>query len=146
VTRSIVGRRWTHAEPETPAAPLVVDIDPPDSRNMLVVVDEGDNQALPLLPPRLLLPAYRLRFFRTGEAACLLLYGRADLAAPRYDLALLATQLVGAPAHEIAPGPELTGPVAATSAMSPLLFWVVLILAVLVLLAIVVRLVKQASP
>jgi hypothetical protein len=29
--------------------------------------------------------------------------------------------------------------------MSPLLFWVVLILAVLVLLAIVVRLVKQAS-
>jgi hypothetical protein len=146
VTRSIVGRRWTHAEPETPAAPLVVDIDPPDSRNMLLVVDEGDNQALPLLPPRLLLPAYRLRFFRTSEAACLLLYGRADLAPPRYDLALLATQLVGAPAHEIAPGPELTGPVAATSAMSPLLFWVVLILAVLVLLAIVVRLVKQASP
>ena len=79
VTRSIAGRRWTHTDPGMPAAPLVIDIDLPDSRDMLVVVDEGDNQALPLLPPRLLLPAYRLRFFRASEAPCLLLYGRADL-------------------------------------------------------------------
>jgi hypothetical protein len=55
-----------------------------------VVVDEGDNQALPLSAPRLLLPAYRLRFFPMSEAPCLLLYGQRDLEPPRYDLAPLA--------------------------------------------------------
>ena len=143
VTRSIAGRRWAHADPGTPAAPLVIDIDLPDSRDMLIVVDEGDNQALPLLPPRLLLPAYRLRFFRASEAPCLLLYGRADLQPPRYDLTLLAAQLVGAPAREITPGPELTAPPAAARTMSPALFWVLLVLAALALLAMVVRLVRQ---
>jgi hypothetical protein len=145
VTRSITGRRWSHADPDTPASPLVLDIEPPDSRNMLVVVDEGDNQALPLSPPRLLLPAYRLRFFRDSEAPCLLLYGRKDLAPPRYDLALLAARLVGAPAHEIAPGPEQAAPSGPTSTIPPILFWVVLVLSVIVLLVLVARLVRQKS-
>jgi hypothetical protein len=145
VTRSIAGRRWAHADPDTPAPPLVLDVEPPDSRNMLVVVDEGDNQALPLSPPRLLLPAYRLRFFRDSETPCLLLYGQKNLAPPRYDLALLATRLVGAPAHEIAPGPERTAPPAATGTIPPVLFWVVLVLSVIVLLLIVARLVRQRS-
>jgi hypothetical protein len=121
----------------------MMEIDPPDSRAMLVVVDEGDNQALPLSPPRLLLPAYRLRFFRDSETPCLLLYGRQDLASPRYDLALLAPQLVGAPALEILPGPERTAPPPATSTIPPALFWAALVLAVIVLLVIVARLIGQ---
>jgi hypothetical protein len=145
VTRSIAGRRWAHADPDTPAPPLVIDIDPADSTDLLVVVDEGDNQALPLSPPRLLLPAYRLRFFRDSEAPCLLLYGQRDLAPPRYDLALLATRLVGAPAHEIAAGPEQAAPPPATSTIPPAVFWGVLILSVIVLLGIVARLLRQKT-
>lgn len=145
VTRSVAGRRWHHADPNTPAPPLVLDIDPPDSLTLLVVVDEGDNQALPLSPPRLLLPAYRLRFFRDTEAPSLLLYGRKDLAPPRYDLALLAPQLVGAPAHEIGPGPERSARPPSTSTLPPLLFWAVLVLAVIVLLVIVARLISQKT-
>jgi len=145
VTRWVSGRRWSHADPDTPAPALVLEIAPPDSRTMLVIVDEGDNQALPLSPPRLLLPAYRLRFFRDTDAPCLLLYGQDDLAPPRYDLALLTPRLAGAPAHEIAPGPERPAPPPATSTIPPILFWAVLILSVTVLLVIVVRLLSAGS-
>ena len=52
----------------------------------------------------MLLPAYRLRFFREQGAALRLAYGRTDLAPPRYDLALLAPQLLGVAVTEIAAG------------------------------------------
>jgi hypothetical protein len=145
VTRSITGRRWTHADPEAPAQPLIIDVSPPDSRTMIVIVDEGDNQALPLLPPRLLLPAYRLRFLRDTDAPSLLLYGQKNLAAPRYDLALLAPRLMGAPAREIEPGPETTAPPPATNTVPSALFWAVLVLSAVVLLLIVARLVRQKA-
>src|SRR5205823_14850234 len=66
----------------------------------------GDNAPRPLRDATLLLPAYRLRFFRDGHTPLVLVYGRPDLGAPRYDLALLAPRLLGAPAQEIAAGAE----------------------------------------
>ena len=115
-------------------------------RDVLVIVEEGDNSPLPLDSARLLLPAYRLRLFRERDAALRLAYGRDDLAPPQYDLALLAPQLIGVAATEVSPVAEQApAPWRATVLMSPQLFWGVLIVAVLVLLTLVVRLVRKAD-
>jgi len=108
------------------------------------MVEEGDNAALPLGRPKLLLPGYRLRFFREDEGALSLLYGNRDLSAPRYDLALLAPRLVGAAAMEISLGPE-TAPEAEAETVPRKVFWLVLILATGVLLTLIVRLIRPKS-
>ena len=141
--RWVAGRRWGHADPETPAPALVLDLQPPGTRDLLLIIEEGDNQPLPLSPLRLLLPAFRLRFFRDTDASCLLLYGRKDLAPPRYDLALIAPRLVGAPAYDVELGPERSTPPRATGTLPPAVFWGALITAVVVLLLLVVRLLWQ---
>jgi hypothetical protein len=93
-----------------------------------------------------LLPAYRLRLFREGDAALRLAYGRDDLSPPEYDLALLAPQLLGAAATEVVPGAEQSpGPASPAVLVSPRLFWGVLVVAVLVLLMLVARLVRKAD-
>jgi hypothetical protein len=111
--------------------------------DLFLVVDEGDNAPLPLTKARLLLPSYRLRFYHTGDASVRLAYGRADLQSPQYDLALLAPRVMGATARELsaAPAPG-TASASAESFASPRTFWFVLIGAVLVLLALIVRLIR----
>jgi hypothetical protein len=139
---------WSHADQDRPTPALTIALPPEKVSELLVILDEGDNSPIPLTGARLLLPAYRLRFFRERGASLSLAYGRADLDAPRYDLALLAPQLLGAAATEVAPATEQrTG--AATSAgelVSPRLFWGVLAIAVLVLLGMIVRLARRAEP
>jgi hypothetical protein len=111
-----------------------------------VIVDEGDNSALPLTSARILLPAYRLRLFRERDATLRLAYGRDDLTPPRYDLALLAPQLTGAAATDVVAAAEQAAPPsAATVLMSPAIFWGVLVAAVLVLLTLVARLMRRAD-
>ncbi|RPJ77283.1 MAG: hypothetical protein EHM24_00390 [Acidobacteria bacterium] len=88
------------------------------------------------------MPAYRLRFVRPTEAPLLLLYGRADLDAPRYDLALLAPRLLETAAREVRAAPEAPAP-AGGAQFTTRLFWGALVLAVAVLLILVVRLVRQ---
>jgi hypothetical protein len=134
---------WGHTEPETAAPPLALDLPPLSRAEIWLVVDEGDNSPLPLARLRLLLPAYRLRFFRETDQPLSLLYGNPDLAAPRYDLALIAPRLVGASAHEVSPGPE-TGPGDAQdrTAVATALFWGALVAAVLVLVVLLARLLR----
>jgi hypothetical protein len=132
---------WRHGDPETAAPPLVLELPPLRTADLLIVVEEGDNAALPLGSPRLLLPGYRVRFFRENEGNLSLLYGNRDVSAPRYDLALLAPRLVGAAAFEVAAGPESASQGGAEAAPQKV-FWVVLILATVVLLALIARLVR----
>jgi hypothetical protein len=134
---------WTHGDQDSPAPALTMSVPPFDGRDVLVTVDEGDNSPLPLTSARLLLPAYRLRLFRERDAPLRLAYGRDDLAPPQYDLALLAPQLIGVAATEVMPGAEQDSAPSVTDLMSPRLFYGVLIAAVLVLVALVARLVRQ---
>jgi len=134
---------WRHADEQTPARPLTLRIGTAPETEILLVVDEGDNAPLPIKTARLLLPSYRLRFYHTGNAGLRLAYGRDDLQPPQYDLALLAPRVMGALAREIGAAPALGGaPSSAESFASPRTFWVVLSGAVLVLLALIVRLVR----
>jgi hypothetical protein len=90
------------------------------------------------------LPAYRLRFFRDGRTPLTLLYGRSDLGAPRYDLAVLAPRLLGASATDVLPGPEHD--VARVTGVTPtIVFWCALSLAVLALLVLIARLLRPGA-
>lgn len=137
---------WVHSDQDRPAPPLTLRIAPLEASELFLVVDEGDNSPLPIASARVLLPAYRLRLYRDRGASLRLAYGRSDLAAPRYDLALLAPQLLGVTATEVVPGGEQQGPAAASAAqMSPRVFWGVLAVAVIIILGMIARLVRKES-
>ncbi len=106
-------------------------------------MDEGDNAPLPLTKARLLLPSYRLRFYHAGDASLRLVYGRDDLQPPQYDLALLAPRVMGARAREVDAAPAAASAAPSLESLaSPRRSGSCLTGAVLVLLALIVRLVR----
>jgi len=129
---------WAHAMQETPAQPLSLNLPRAGKDDIMLVIEEGDNSPLPLDAPNLLLPGYQLRFQSDGTGGLRLMYGRQDIATPRYDIALLAPRLVGVPATEVSMASEGNALTPPTNAI----FWGALIAAVIVLLAIVAKLVR----
>jgi hypothetical protein len=134
---------WVHADQDRPAPPLLVSLPAVDSKQVLLVVEEGDNPALPIASARLLLPAYRMRLFRDSNQALRLAYGRNDLTQPSYDLALLAPRVFGVSALEVSPGPERGERPANAPALSPRLFWGILVVTVVVLVGLIARLMQK---
>jgi len=137
--------RWSHADQDRPTTPLTIALRALSGSELFVIVDEGDNAPLPLDAGRLLLPAYRVRFFRDGDARLRLAYGRTDLERPKYDLALLAAQVLSTPAADVRLDAEPPADGARTTAdlVSPRLFWGALAIAVIVLLGLITRLLKK---
>jgi len=141
---TVAATSWRHADPELPAPALSMELPALRVAELSLVIDEGDNAPLPLGDATLLLPAYRLRFFRDGHTPLTLLYGRSDLAAPRYDLTLLAPRLLGAPAQDVAAdGERETSNV--TGVTPTIVFWCALALAVLALVVLIARLLRPGS-
>ncbi len=145
--RTVAQATWRHADPETPAPPMTLELPSSPAARFDLLVEEGDNSPLPLDPPYLLLPAYRLRFFYPANGGPLtLLYGQPGLAPPRYDLSLLAPRLLGEAAHEIALHPEpRRGPEPDATVMERKIFWGALMGAVLVLLLVLGRLLRGGA-
>jgi hypothetical protein len=137
------GMVWQHAVPDSPAAPLDIPFHRLDRRELLLIVDEGDNRPLPIRRAALRLPGWQLRFFRPA-GPLRLLYGRSDLREPRYDVALLSPSVMSGPAREILAAPEVavSRPVAL---LTPRTFWIVLSVAVVVLLGLIVRLISSGT-
>jgi hypothetical protein len=142
-TESIAEATWSHADPEFTAQAITLKIPSLKTTEALLIIEEGDNSPLPITSAKLLLPAHRLRFFRGIETALKLYYGRSDLDAPRYDLAILSPRLVGAVAEELPLGPEVEVAPIKTPSLSLKLFWGILIGAVAVLLILISRLVQK---
>ncbi|HUL73042.1 MAG TPA: hypothetical protein VLT86_08065, partial [Vicinamibacterales bacterium] len=146
---------WSHAVdvPDASVAParatdaaaltLSLPVASPDATVLTLVVDEGDNSALPISTVQLVLPSYRLRFVRPG-GAIRLVYGSA-IAAPQYDLALLAPAVLGAAVADVSMAAEVPTPAAAATEpfISPRTFWVVLIAAVVALLGVLAALLRR---
>jgi hypothetical protein len=146
--RTVAEATWRHADPDTPAPALTLDVPPSPGTRFDLLVEEGDNAPLPIAAPHLLLPAVRVRFFHPEEPLTLL-YGQPSLPPPRYDLALLAPRLLGAAAHEIALGPETAGtakPEPDPAALGRKIFWGALVGAVVVLLLVLGRLLRRQEP
>lgn len=144
-------RNWEHKDDALAAPPLALRLPAATTGEVVIEIDEGDNQPLPIERATLLLPSYAVRFYRSDAAPLILAYGRQDLAAPRYDLALLSPYVLGQRAHTVEAGPE-SGPGGrpvgdrnTPSLVSPPAFWAVLGLAVVVLLGLVARLVRRES-
>lgn len=140
---------WVHAD-ELTAAPAV-SFALPESVDgaWFLIVEEGDNQPLPIAKATVLMPSYALRLFRPADASLRMIYGKDGVPSPRYDLQLLAPHVMGRVAEEIAIGPEerfaaATEP-ANVETLPPMLFWAVLGIAVLVLLAMVVKLMRREA-
>ena len=136
---------WRHSSDSQAARPLTLPIQSLADTSLRVVIDEGDNAPLPISAVRLLLPSYRVRFYQPAGSSLRLLYGRDDLQAPQYDLALLATSVMGAPAAEARMSAAAGRASAADAIVSPRTFWIVLSGAVLVLLALIVRLIRSST-
>lgn len=137
---------WTHAEESIAAPPLSFSLAESRRGDLVLLVAEGDNQPLAIEKATLLLPSYALRLFRPPDVPLRLVYGRDDIEAPRYDLQLLAPQLMGRIAEDVVSGPEQpfgTSPADAAPAVLPAVFWASLALAVIVLLGLVVRLIRR---
>jgi hypothetical protein len=142
-TEQIARSAWSHSDPETPAESLILPLPSLQTANTRLVVAEGDNSALPIASARLLLPGYRMRFIRESTADLKLYYGRRDLEAPRYDLALLAPALMGVEAEEVSLSPELPAGSARPETWpgQRIIFWAILAAAVIVLLLLIARLI-----
>jgi hypothetical protein len=136
-----------HADQDRAATPLTVQVPALHGSELFVLVDEGDNAPLPIEAGRLLLPAYRVRFFRDGSTRLRLAYGRSDLERPKYDLALLAPQVLSTLAADVVLEAEQPSLAAVTTAsiVSPRLFWIALGIAVIVLLGLIARLLKKPA-
>lgn len=142
---SVAEAAWAHADPESEAPPLSLALPPLPAAEALLAIDDGDNARLELRTATLYLPARQLRFFRGEGARLTLLYGHERLAGPRYDLALLAPRLSGAAAHELTLPPTAPEALPGRTDVPRRVFWGVLVAAVVVLLAIVVKLVGKAG-
>jgi len=136
---------WRHTDPQTPATSLALSLRALNTDALIVEVDEGDNAPLPIAGARLLLPSYRLRFY-LPESGARLAYGRSDLGAPQYDLALLAPRVMGTAAADATIAPESAEPAGgAAPLVSPVLFWTLLGVAVTGLTLLIVRLVRSGA-
>ena len=136
---------WQHADQSNVAPPLEVPIAPGEGTKLLVIVEEGDNRPLPITAVRLLLPSWRVRFFKPATPLRLV-YGKADVASPEYDLALLAPAVLGNEAREITAAAEQPPPgSAAPVLLSPRMFWIAIGVAVVVLLGLIVRLITSET-
>ena len=139
--RTLAQLAWRHADPESAAPELAIDLPALAGDRLLLEVEEGDNRPLPLTAARLLLPSWQLRFFGTGQPLRLL-YGDRRLAPPRYDLALLAPRLVGVEGSELALPAERPLATSGDPVASGRWFWFGLVGAVGVLLLLLVRLLR----
>jgi hypothetical protein len=143
--RVVASATWRHADPERPPPPLTLALPTLSTARVVIAIDDGDNSPLPLASARLLLPAWRIRFFHPGPPLTLLA-GADRIAPPRYDLALLAPRLRAAPAREVPLGPA---PSAADEdepgSRLRNVFWVAVAVAVAVLLLVLARLLGRGG-
>jgi hypothetical protein len=79
VLRTIETRVWEQRDEAAAAPRLTLPLPPALSGEVVLDVDEGDNQPLPIERATLLVPSYAVRFFRSDAAPLLLAYGGQDI-------------------------------------------------------------------
>lgn len=138
---------WVHADEGAAAPSLMFPLPEKAPGDLFLIVEEGDNQPLPIEKATILMPAYSIRLFRRPSLPLRLIYGSDTVGAPQYDLQLLAPQVLGRSAEEVSAGPEralgASGNDSSTELVSPIVFWSALGVTVVVLLGLVVRLMKS---
>ena len=124
--------------------------DTPRQDMLYLETHNGDNPPIQLDKAQMFYPATRILFKTQSADDLFLYYGNADAPAPRYDLSLVANQLLAAKKTVAYPGAEellKKGPWHAGRAPGNggFIFWGALALVVVVLLAIISRLLPKSS-
>ena len=145
---SDLGHATWDQTPDVPKRDLVVDLNArPKSDTLFLETDNGDNPAIELRDFRSYYPVTRVVFKSTPDPAqpVWLYYGNLDATAPRYDLNLVAGELLKAERSTVVAGaeenlsrkPSFVGQTLTGS--TRYIFWGALALVVIVLLAILSR-------
>jgi Protein of unknown function (DUF3999) len=145
---SDLGRATWDQTPNSPKGDLVIELNArPQSDRLFLETDNGDNPAIELRDFRSYHPVTRVVFKATPDPAqpVWLYYGNLDATAPRYDLNLVASELLKAERSTVAAGaeenlsaePSFVGQT--LTASTRYIFWGALALVVIVLLAIMSR-------
>ena len=138
---------WTHADQQTAAPALTFPLSGLPRGDLFLMVEEGDNQPLPIDKASVLMPAYAMRLYRRPGLPLRLIYGNDRVGSPQYDLQLLAPHVLGRAAEEVTAGPEralnAAGGDPSRELVSPTVFWSVLGATVVFLLGLVVRLMRR---
>jgi hypothetical protein len=134
-------------------APLILTLGPtPLSDTLILETDNGDNPPLALENFQLYYPATRVLFKAPVEPATFLYFGNRDTDFPRYDIDLVASQLLTAEkvTASLAPEEQLKkiswSETLAASRSTSVIFWVALALVVIVLLVVISRLLPKNPP
>jgi hypothetical protein len=134
---------WEHRDPSAAPPPLELALPLEPSRELLLIVDEGDNRPLPITAAGLLLPGWQVRFHRPAGTVTVL-YGKEEMTEPHYDIAALSPSSMMGDAREVAAEAERGG-TAPARMISPPAFWIGLGAAVVVLLGVLVRLMASGA-
>ncbi|MBI3932168.1 MAG: DUF3999 family protein [Acidobacteria bacterium] len=143
--------RRVEARASVPAPPLVVALDGSRLSELVLEVDEGDNAPLTLTAARAVVRVPRVTL-KTGPGAYRLLLGNREARAPRYDLASLRQEVLSYSALAAAAAPAEANPAFRrfagdyfSDAPPTLLLWGTLLAAVVALLLLTARVIRQPS-
>lgn len=120
----------------------------PTTATLLLETDNGDNPTLALAKIEAMYNVARL-LFKADPGPLALYYGNKTAGSPRYDIALVAAQILAADKHIATLGPEDTAQAGGWaermlgSAHAGVIFWGVLALVVVVLLVVVAKLLPK---
>ncbi len=146
--RTLSAAEWKHTPDDKRPLALTMS-SPPTTTALVLETDNGDNPPLALGAVTAAHPVARL-LFKTDAAPLALYYGHPQAAAPRYDLALVAGQILAATKEAATLGAEEQARAdgwaksALTGARGGVIFWAVLALVVIVLLVVVAKLLPKA--
>ena len=146
----VVGRAsWTQT-PARSSKDFIIPLDSaPQTDTLVLEISNGDNPPIELENFRFFLPVTRVLFKARPEDEMILYYGNPNVGAPRYDLSLVAGELLAAEKTSASLGaPEQLRKIsdAVSAGKGGVLFWAVLALVVVVLLIIISRLLPKTSP
>ncbi len=149
--RTLASANWTHT-PEDKPQPLALALtEHLHTDTLWIETDNGDNPPIALERVQLFYPVIRLLCKTTASEPVELLYGNDAVAAPRYDVNLIAGQLLTAEKHPASLGAALaptsgSGLSFLKGAHGGVLFWAVLALVVILLLIVVAKLLPKPQP
>ena len=143
---------WSRAPGQRTEAFALNLVSTPESDTLWLETENGDNPPVALGSVTASYAVTRLLFKAAGDTPLFLYYGAAQAAAPQYDLSLVGSQLLAADKSAAGLGPEetlkaqsLAGTVA-LAGRGGILFWGMLGLVVVVLLAVIARLLPKTPP
>ncbi len=145
--RALASGEWIKAAGNGPQRFCLALTQPPQTDTLILETDNGENPPVHLQRFELHYPVSRVIFTTPKPSGFYLYYGNPDAAVPRYDIELVAQQMLQAEKTVVHPGREekLREPGIREKATSNpgIIFWIALVIAVIVLFFVVSRLLPK---